>query len=251
MDDDRKTQFKRLLSNVSALLEAMRYSTSSVSGEAANIGRYSSYKTFVRKYNNLVKEAAPLLPNTTLLDEYNLDSIKDSGDYTWITQKEIFDSAYSNATLLKSLLEGAIGYAENETRNLSDFIQANLRRAIFAIPTRETEVQNAIEALFVGRNMAKGIDYDRETGRVKTSGRESVPDFVIPRLKLCVEVKLLKAVAELKAIIDEINSDIRVYGTVYERQLYVLYDLGVIRDEAEFKRDLEDAPGVSVLLIKN
>jgi len=64
-------------------------------------------------------------------------------------------------------------------------------------------------------------------------------------------VKLLKAADQLKAMIDEINADIRVYGKLYERQLYVVYDLGIIRDEAEFKHDLENAVGVSVLIIKH
>ena len=50
---------------------------------------------------------------------------------------------------------------------------------------------------------------------------------------------------------DEINADIRAYGTQYERQLYVIYDLGIIRDEAEFKRGLEDAPGVSIIVVKH
>jgi len=54
-----------------------------------------------------------------------------------------------------------------------------------------------------------------------------------------------------RAIVDEINADIRAYGTQYERRLYIVYDLGIIRDEAEFKHDLEDAPGVSVLVVKH
>jgi hypothetical protein len=99
--------------------------------------------------------------------------------------------------------------------------------------------------------MAKGTDYDREAGRVKTSGKESVPDFIFPRLKLCLEVKLSKSLDKLRAIVDEVNADIRAYGTQYDRQLYIIYDLGIIRDEAEFKRDLEDAPGVSVLVVKH
>ncbi len=99
--------------------------------------------------------------------------------------------------------------------------------------------------------MARGTDYDRETGRVKVSGKESVPDFVFPNLKLCLEVKLAKSPDKLRAIVDEINADIRAYGTQYERQLYVVYDLGTVRDEAEFKRGLEDAPGVSVLVVKD
>jgi hypothetical protein len=84
----RKDQLKQLLNNTAALLEAMRYSTTTVSGEAANIGRYGSYKTFLRKYNNLAKQAAPLLANTTMLDEIVVDKVRESGATTWPEQKE-------------------------------------------------------------------------------------------------------------------------------------------------------------------
>ena len=251
MNDNRKDQLKVLLSNTKALLEAMRYSAATATGDAANVGRYTSYKTFLRKYNGLVQQAGPLLPNVSLLDEIAVDKLKDSGNYTWPQQKEIFDLAYSDLALLKSLLEEAIGYAEDKTNSLRDFIQANLRRTIFAIPEREADVQNCIETLLVGRGMGKGTDYDRETGRVKTSGKESIPDFIFPSLDLCLEVKLLKSPSQLKTTVDEINADIRAYGTKYERQFYVVYDVGVVRDEAEFKQNLEDAAGVSVLIIKN
>jgi hypothetical protein len=248
---NQKDQLKQLLSNANALLEAMRYSTTTARGEAANIGKYSSYKMFLRKYNDLAKKAAPLLADPTMLDLFDLDKIKESSDTVWPRQKELFDLAYSNVALLKSLLEGEIGYAEDEIRNLMDFIQANLRRAVFAVPDKEVDVKNAIEALIVGRGMAKGIEYDRETGRVKTSGKESIPDFIFPHLKLCLEVKLSKSADKLRAIVDEINADIRAYSTQYERQLYIIYDVGTIRDEEEFKRDLEAAPGVSILIVKH
>jgi hypothetical protein len=248
---EKKEQLKLLLSNTNALLGAMRNSTSTVSGEAANIGRYSRFETYLRKYNELVKLAAPLLPNTTILDQFILDKIKAWPDCTWIEQKAYFDAAYSNAALLKSLLEGAIGYAEDESHNLRDFIQANLRRAGFTVPEREVELQNGIEALIVGRGMAKGKDYDREAGRVKTSGKESIPDFIFPTLNLCLEVKLSNSKDKLRTIVDEINADIRAYATKYDRQLYIVYDLGTIRDESEFRRGLEDVPGVSVIVVKH
>jgi DpnII restriction endonuclease len=251
MKMDEKEQLKQLLSNTKALLGAMRTSTNTVSGESANVGRYSSYKTFMRKYNELVKQATPLLANPAVLDLFFPDKIKHWADCTWIEAKEYYDMVYSNTALLKSLLEGAIGYAEDETQNLKDFIQANLRKAVFNSPTKEIEIQNGVEALIVGRGMAKGTDYDRETGRVKTSGKESIPDFIFPNLKLCLEVKLSDSTNRLRAIVDEINADIRAYATRYDRQLYVIYDLGTIRDEEEFKRGLEDAPGVTVVIVKH
>ena len=64
-------------------------------------------------------------------------------------------------------------------------------------------------------------------------------------------MNLSKSTERLKEIIDEINSDIRAYSMVYERQLYVVYDVGTIRDEAEFKRGLENTPGVSVIIVKH
>ncbi len=198
----------------------------------------------MRKCNDLVKQAAPLLLNATILDSFALDKIKGIGDTT-------FDTVYANAALLKSLLEGAIGYAEDQTQSLKDFIQADLRRAVFTPPDKEAEIQNGIESLIVGRGMAKGTDYDRETGRVKTSGKESIPDFIFLSLKLCLEVKLSKSTDKLRAIVDEINADIRAYAKRYERQFYIVYDLGTVRDEAEFRRDLEDAPEVSVLIVKH
>ena len=246
---DRKEQLKQLLGNTNALLGAMRFSAATATGDLANIGNFVSYKTFLRKYNALAQQAAALLPAT--LDGFDIDKIKGIGDTTWPEQKAYFDMAYSSAAILKAALEGAIGYAEDETHNLRDFFDAKLRSGIFAVPDREVEIQNAIETLIIGRSMVKGIDFDRETGRVKTSGKESVPDFIFPNLNLCLEVKLSKSIDKLRAIVDEINADIRAYATKYDRQLYIVYDLGVIRDEAEFKRDLEATPGVSVIVIKH
>ncbi len=122
---NQKAQLKQLLSNTSALLQAMRYSTATASGEYADIGRWTSFGMFLRKYNDLAKRAGPLLTNPNMLDMIKVDNLPTSGATTWPAQKELFDLAYSNTTLLKSLLEGAIGYAEDETRNLRDFIQAN------------------------------------------------------------------------------------------------------------------------------
>ena len=248
---DHKAQLKQLLSNTSALLEAMRFSASAATGEHANIGNFSGASTFLRKYDMLARLAKPLLPDSSMLEFFDLSRLNNSSmGRTWIESKELFDRALANTSMLKSLLEGAIGYAEDETHKLMDFLQANLRKALHSAPEKEAEVQNGIETLLVGRGMSKGIDYDRETGRVKASGKEFVPDFIFPLLNLCLEVKLSKP-GNLKVIVDEVNADIMAYGKVYDRQLYVIYDLGAIRDEAEFKRDLENISGVSVLVVKH
>jgi hypothetical protein len=51
-------------------------------------------------------------------------------------------------------------------------------------------------------------------------------------------------------MIEEINSDIIGYGGRYDRSLFVIYDLGFVRDTAQFSRDIEANPNVQVLIVK-
>lgn len=229
----------------------MRESLSSAKGEHAIVGQYASFYTFMRKYNLLAAEAAKLLPRSGLIDVYDLTRVKGWANCTWPEQKSHFDNVSVNVAMLRSLLETSVGFIEDESQALRDFLQANLRKAIFSVPEKEIEVQNAVESLLVGRGMLKGSGYDRETGRVKHSGKESVPDFIVLGLRLCLEVKLSKSKQDLKSIVDEINADIRAYGQSYESQIFIVYDLSTIRDESEFKKDIENARGVSVLVVKH
>jgi len=103
--------------------------------------------------------------------------------------------------------------------------------------------------LLLGRGLSKGVDYDRESGKLEFSGKEYIPDFVIKKLSLCIEVKLLREGRRSK-VIEEISADITAYKKVYSRQLYVVYDLGVIQNEAEFKHDIEAIDGVKVVIVK-
>jgi len=246
---NRKEQLRRLLSKVNGLVDAMRYSISSARPE--DVWKYSSYKAFMSTYNDVAKEAAHLLPVGTHIYAFDLNKVPSHLDTIAVQQKGYFDHTHSNALVLKSTLEDEIGYPGDETDSLPVFIQSNLRKAVYVKPERELEIQNSIETLLLGRGMAKGREYDRETGRVKTSGKECIPDFIFPDLKLCLEVKLIASAERRGATVDEINADIRMYSKRYERQIYVVYDLGVIRDEAEFKRDLEDTSGVTVLIVKH
>jgi hypothetical protein len=89
---DKKERLKGLLKSVDAVIAAMRVSVTSAQGEYANLGNYSSYKTFMQKYEALALEARPWLPETKLLTFYDLSKVKSSGNLTWSQQKEIFRS---------------------------------------------------------------------------------------------------------------------------------------------------------------
>ena len=76
-----------------------------------------------------------------------------------------------------------------------------------------------------------------------------VPDFVIPRLSLAIEIKLSRDRAKSKEIVDQINADIQAYGKEYRALLFIVYDLGTIQDEAAFKLGLEKTENAIHLIV--
>lgn len=247
--DDNKDKLKEYLSFTNALLDSMDQSLKASS--ESDVWKHSSYQTYMRKYNSLVKEVAAVTSGTAMLDLYNLDKVPSMGNTIAIQQKGYFDSVHSNLSILKAFLENKIGLKEDKTLQIKDFLQANLRRAMFDRPDKEVQVQDVVEQLLIGRGMEKGVDYDRETGRVKVSIKEVVPDFIFQKLGLALEIKLSKTTTKSKTIVDEINADIMSYSKEYRSIIFLVYDLGSIRDETEFKSDLEVNDAVSVIVIKH
>ncbi|MEQ8552201.1 MAG: hypothetical protein RIC06_01925 [Cyclobacteriaceae bacterium] len=239
---------KQLIGFTEAILDSMRNSTSSAKPD--DVWRYSSYREFMRKYNQVAKKAIVIL-QSDLIDVYDLDKVPHNGDTIAITQKHYFDSVFANTSVLKSMLENKLGVKDDEAKNLATFLEANLRKVIFEKPEKEIQVQNAIEQLFIGRGFVKGIDYGRETGRVEVSIKEVVPDFIMYKLNLAVEVKLSKTKTKSKTIVDEINADIQAYGKNYRNMIFVIYDLESIRDEDEYKKDLDNGQNIRLLIIKH
>ena len=242
-------KLREFLMFANSLLDSMEQSIRS--SDEGNVWKHTSYKTYARKYNQLVNEVAKVTGGTALLDVYDLDKMPGLGDTIAIQQKNYFDSVHANLSVLKAFLENKVGYKQDKILQIRDFVEVNLRRATFKEPEKEIEVQDTIEQLLIGKGMEKGVDYDREVGRVKVSIKEVVPDFIFQKLGLALEVKLSKTTAKSKSIVDEINADIVSYSKKYRSILFVVYDLGSIRDEAEFKGDLEVNEGVSVVVIKH
>jgi REase_DpnII-MboI len=134
---------------------------------------------------------------------------------------------------------------------IQDLLVANLRKVIFKTPENEVDVQNAIESLLIGRGYQKPMDYDRETGKVKFSGKEFIPDFVFRSYDLALEAKLIKAKQQISNCIEEMSADIPAYLSAYKTLLFCVYDLGAIRDVNEFQDGLQRQSGVRVCVIKH
>ena len=153
--------------------------------------------------------------------------------------------------MLLAALEGQHDFATAKTIELKDFFELSLRRAIFTIPEGEKDLQNTVEQLLIGRGFRKGVDYDRETGRVKYSGKEFIPDFIFMPADMFIEVKLVKTAERAKTAIDEINADILAYKTKYSKGMFIVYDVGIIRDASEFAGSIEQHMDIAVCVVKH
>ena len=213
-------------------------------------GRYACFRDMAGIYNDFTERAKKLFKVQTMFYTFNINDIPSWGDSVWPTQKRILEQVLVCAEILLASLEEHIDFADDEFENIKNFLQTNIRAAVFQRPEKEIEIQNAIESLLLGRGLSKGIDYDRESGKFAFSGKEYIPDFVISKMSLCIEVKLLRE-GRKSRVIDEIGADITAYQKMYSRQLYIVYDLGVIQNEIEFKRDIEKVDGVKVIIIKH
>ena len=245
---DNAREIKVLLSQLRAFcntIDEILYNSNS-----AETARYVSYADMARTHNDFANRVREILNVSTMYYTFNLDEIPGWADIVWPTQKRILEQVLLSSRMLMSSLEGSMDFVDDEFDNIENFIQSRLRTVIFQKPEKEIEVQNAIESLLLGRGLSKGLDYDRESGKFEFSGKEYIPDFIIPKMSLCIEVKLLREGRKSK-VIEEISADITAYKKNYQRQLFVVYDLGAIQNEIEFKRDIEMINGVKVIVVKH
>jgi hypothetical protein len=247
--DTDKNQIRQFIKWTDALMRAMDQAVRV--DDPHGLWKHAGFKQFARKYNDLVSLISKGVPLPPLLDIYKLDAIRGNADTLPFQRKEIFDGVYANLSLLKGILENELGVVDDETSALRDFFQARLRSAMLHDPQKEVDVQDAVETLLIGRGLQKGVDYDREVGRVKVSLKEVIPDFVVPKLSLAIEIKLIKTQNRVREVIDETNADVAAYSKNYRSLMFIMYDLGHIRDEIEFKQDLEDPGNVAVLVVKH
>ncbi len=163
----------------------------------------------------------------------------------------------------KGLLEAALGQLErsdiesvyegkNTAPETSAIIQIinlaehKLRKIIRQKPAKEKEVQDAFESLLI----ASDVEYSREVDHIEYSSKAYIPDFVIAKLDLAVEMKLCREGAE-KELIAQVNDDILAYQTKYGNLFFVVYDLGFIRDVERFTGSFEQHKNVVVKIVKH
>lgn len=125
--------------------------------------------------------------------------------------------------------------------------ERKLRKVIHEAPTKEKHVQDSFETLLVGAD----IPYSREKVSFEYSSRSYRPDFTMEQIDLAIEIKFCSTHDREKEIVKEINDDILAYKTRFGNILFVVYDLGAIRDVDRFADAFEKHDNVVVRVVKH
>jgi hypothetical protein len=126
-------------------------------------------------------------------------------------------------------------------------IKNNLRKSFDKVPIDEDEVQKHIRTIL---DVAKA-NYSKEKESFEYSSKFYTPDFVMKELETTIEAKFCNSKDDESKIIGEINDDILAYKTRYKILIFIIYDVGIIRDEDRFKKNLRDISGVYIEIIKH
>lgn len=209
---------------------------------------YGGYPIYLGEYNRLLQLTINQIGEEAamLFQPIEFDEVANPNKVAGVQWRTYAELASVRLNALASYLQNKLGTSQKETEGILEIIDSNLRAALFEDPSREEEVQNALEIIF----RARALDYRRSKVSIPYSSKSFVPDFTFDFLDLALEVKLCKTTDQEKTIIDEINADIPAYLTRYSRIIFVVYDLGCIRDVDLFRSGIEKNPNIRVLVVK-
>lgn len=122
-----------------------------------------------------------------------------------------------------------------------------LRSAVQIEPENEREVQDVFEALLIGA----GLEYSREKEHIPYSSRTYRPDFIIPDINLAIDLKFCNHSSRESKIIQELNDYTLAFQSKYERALFIVYDVGQIRDVDSFLSPYQHYLNVIVKVVKH
>ena len=132
-----------------------------------------------------------------------------------------------------------------ELVTIINLAEKKLRKLIRETPNKEKEVQDKYEDLLLANN----IEYAKEFPHITYSSKQYIPDFSFEKFSLAVEIKLCKN--DEKGLIAQLNDDILAYKTKFKSVLFIIYDLGNIRDIDTFKQSFEQYDDIIVQIIKH
>lgn len=236
-----KENVKYLLNRTISFLDSLKliYETEAQDHSGNNkICGFSSHKTMAQQLTLLAADVRQEFSDANFY-VYDTSKMLNQFNSVYSYRKDVFDGVFVEVGKIKAFLESKLGQQDEEVLRITELVSQRLRPIIRDVPKNEKEVQDKIEDLLIGKGYDRGTDFDRETGRVKTGLKESVPDFAFASLDFCIEVKLVKDSGGSKKITEEINADITSYKTRYKEIFFVIYDSGgFIQNTDAFKYNI-------------
>jgi hypothetical protein len=214
---------------------------------AAEAKEYVSYYAFQRRYRILYTQIC-LEMKVSIVSTGHPSDYKEPADTI-----EVFWSGYLNDVIVAigqmvAYLENYLGVPIKVTSKLVEDIDDKLRATIHENPKNEREVQESVENLLI----IKDYEFNREKVTIPYSTKYYTPDFTFDTLNTAMDVKLCNSPSDEKNVIDEINADIPAYKSKYGYVVFVVYDMGFIRDTLSFVKGIEkNNPSVYVTVVKH
>jgi len=226
------------------ILNRAKEMRTSLPKEAGKVMPVQRVVTLISAFNEAIRADDPVLAPVDPLRSW--DGATGKGVFAYV--EDVTGALSEIIGALESLPELKLS---QETRasdilNLINLARTKLRRVIRERPENEKQVQNAFETLLIGAN----IPYSRETDSIEYSSKTYVPDFSLPSFDLALEIKFCSNEEREKRVIPEINDDIVAYRTKYRNAIFIVYDLGFIRDVERFRSSFELSPNVFVEVVK-
>lgn len=194
----------------------------------------------------------------TLIESKGIDLICIRPLHSWKGMAENENFAYKDDILgalseiigaIESLRELKLSQQKQsgDILRLINLAKNKLRKTIRSTPIEEKQLQDAFENILIGADMV----YSRETDSIEYSSKTYTPDFTFPPLDLALEIKFCSNKKREKQIIAEINDDMPAYQIKYGNLIFLVYDLGFIRDVDKFSKSFEINDKVFVIVVKN
>ena len=164
--------------------------------------------------------------------------------------KGIFHAAIDEINSTGDIIDVYKDKAEIESNaaiKLLNAINNKLRKFILDVPKIEKDIQDNFEKLLIGIE----FKYSREKERFEYSSKSYIPDFVLTDINMAVEIKFCNSKGKEKEIVDEINADIMAYNTRYKNSMFIVYDIGIIRDVEQFINPFSEHDNISIVVVKH
>ncbi len=220
-------------------------------------GKYEHFGTYWRLYRDIFNVIEKSNTNNDFLFFYYFNKIIEIpnwADCLLPQNKEHFETIYSIIDIAIKHLELFLNKINKQNNTVLDFINwiyPKIRKCVFNKPDKEKVIQDIIEQILIGGDYLKDIDYGRETGKIDYSSKEYIPDFIIHKLDLVIEIKICTSKEKTKRIIDEMNADILPYSKKFKNILFIVYDLGHIINEDEYRNDVDNNNNIFLRIIKH